>query len=112
MMVSAYVSRLHLTLATMTADRGTEIDAAIEALGLVALKGKVVTGDPLHCSRRTVAGINAGRRLVPAAEKQSGIPSVQRSRLFSNRKDCHPVARSADTARGRNENMHQPDCIG
>ncbi|SEN91370.1 hypothetical protein SAMN04488003_1692 [Loktanella fryxellensis] len=58
MMVSAYASRLRLTLATVTADRGTELDAAIEALGLIALKGKVVTGDALHCNRRTVAAIN------------------------------------------------------
>jgi hypothetical protein len=45
MMVSAYASRLRLTLATVTADLGTELDAAIEALRLIALKGKVVTGD-------------------------------------------------------------------
>ena len=59
MMVSAYASRLRLTLATVPADRGAELEAAIEALGLIALKGKVVTGDALHCNRRTVAAINA-----------------------------------------------------
>ena len=32
MMVSAYASRLRLTLATVTADRGAELQAAIEAL--------------------------------------------------------------------------------
>ncbi|MFD1510718.1 ISAs1 family transposase [Lacimonas salitolerans] len=32
MMVSAYASRLRLTLATVPADRGAELDAAIEAL--------------------------------------------------------------------------------
>jgi hypothetical protein len=42
MMVSAYASRLRLTLATVPADRGAELEAAIEALGLIALKGKVV----------------------------------------------------------------------
>lgn len=50
---------LRLTLATVPADRGAELEAAIEALGLIALKGKVVTGDALHCNRRTVAAINA-----------------------------------------------------
>ena len=60
MMVSAYASRLRLRLATAPADRGAEINAAIEALGLIALRGKVVTGDALHCNRRTVAAINAG----------------------------------------------------
>lgn len=60
MMVSAYAARLRLTLATVPADRGKELDAAIEALGLIALRGKVITGDALHCNRRTVAAINAG----------------------------------------------------
>jgi predicted transposase YbfD/YdcC len=59
MMVSAYASRVRLTLATVPADRGAELEAAIEALGLIALKGNVVTDDALHCNYRTVAAINA-----------------------------------------------------
>jgi hypothetical protein len=35
MMVSAYTARLRLTLETVPADRGTELDATIEALGLI-----------------------------------------------------------------------------
>ncbi|TCM82638.1 hypothetical protein, partial [Rhodovulum steppense] len=42
MMVSAYAARLRLTLASVPTDRGSELEAAIEALGLIALKGKVV----------------------------------------------------------------------
>lgn len=38
MMVSAYAARLRLTLASVPADRGAELEAAIEALGLIALK--------------------------------------------------------------------------
>ncbi len=55
MMVSAYAARLRLTLATVAADNGSELDAGLEVLGLIALKGKVVTADALHCNRRTVA---------------------------------------------------------
>jgi hypothetical protein len=33
LMVSAYASRLRLTLATVPADRGSELQAAIAALG-------------------------------------------------------------------------------
>jgi len=43
MMVSAYAARLRLTLATLAADNGGELEAAIKVLGLIALKGKVVT---------------------------------------------------------------------
>ena len=39
MMVSAYAARLRLTLATVPADRGTELEAP-EALGLIALRGR------------------------------------------------------------------------
>ena len=48
MMVSAYAARLRLTLATVAADHGGELEAALEVLGLIALKGKVVTADALH----------------------------------------------------------------
>ena len=63
MMVSVYASRLRLTLASVPADRpadrGAELNAALAILGLIALKGKAVTADALHCDRRTVAAINA-----------------------------------------------------
>jgi predicted transposase YbfD/YdcC len=104
MMVSAYASRLRLTLATVTADRGTELDAAIEALGLIALKGKVVTGDALHCNRRTVAAINArgGDWCLALKGNQESLLSDARG-CFSNLKDSHPVASSTDTGHGRKE---------
>jgi hypothetical protein len=60
MMVSAYAARLRLTLATVAADHGGELEAALDVLGLIALKGKVVTADALHCNRRTVAAITGG----------------------------------------------------
>ena len=59
-MVSAYASRLRLTLAAVPAEKGGELEAALEVLGLIAPKGKVVTADALHCNRRTVAAVNAG----------------------------------------------------
>ena len=60
MMVSAYEARLRLTLATVAADHGGELEAALEVLGLIALKGKVVTAGAVHCNRRTVAAITGG----------------------------------------------------
>ena len=60
MMVSAYATRLRLTPATVAADHGGELEAALEVLGLIALRGKVVTADALHSNRRTVAAITEG----------------------------------------------------
>ena len=50
----------------VTADHGGELEAAIKVLGLIALKGKVVTADALHCNRRTVAAITESAAAIIA----------------------------------------------
>ena len=104
MMVSAYASRLRLTLASVTADRGTELDAALEVLGLIALKGKVVTADALHCNRRTVAAINAqaGDWCLALKANQDSLLSDARA-CFGKLTGDHPVARREETGHGRKE---------
>jgi len=104
MMVSAYASRLRLTLASVTADRGTELEAALEVLGLIALKGKVVTADALHCNRRTVAAINAqsGDWCLALKANQDSLLSDARA-CFGKLKGDHPVARIDETSHGRKE---------
>ena len=104
MMVSAYASRLRLTLATVPADRGTELSAAIEALGLIDLRGKVVTGDALHCNRRTVAAINAGGGDWCLALKgnQESLLSDARG-CFSKGHKSDPTAVTENTGHGRKE---------
>ena len=104
MMVSAYASRLRLTLASAPADRGAELDAALEVLGLVALKGKVVTADALHCNRRTVAAINArgGDWCLALKANQGSLLSDARA-CFGTLRAGHPVARSEETGHGRKE---------
>ena len=57
MMVSAYAAGLRLTLATVEATDRNEVDAALEVIGLIDLKGRIVTGDALHCHRRMVQTI-------------------------------------------------------
>jgi len=104
MMVSAYASRLRLTLATAAADHGTEIDAALEVLGLIALKGKVVTADALHCNRRTVAAINArgGDWCLALKGNQDSLRSDAKA-CFGQVKGDHPMARLEETGHGRKE---------
>jgi len=104
MMVSAYAARLRLTLATVSADRGTELNAAIEVLGLIALRGKVVTGDALHCNRRTVAAINAGGGDWCLALKgnQESLLSDARG-CFTAPEDLRHQAVTEETGHGRRE---------
>jgi len=104
MMVSAYASRLRLTLASRAADNGAELDAALEVLGLIALKGKVVTADALHCNRRTVAAINdrGGDWCLALKSNQESLLSDARA-CFARITDAHPVARVETTGHGRTE---------
>jgi predicted transposase YbfD/YdcC len=104
MMVSVYAARLRLTLASVPADRGTELEAAIEALGLIALKGKVVTADALHCNRRTVTAINAGGGdwCLSLKANQDSLLSDARA-CFGKLKEGHPTATTDDTGHGRQE---------
>ena len=60
MMVSAYATGLRLTLATVAARNRNEVDAALEVLGLIDLKGRIVTADALHCHRKAAEKIIAG----------------------------------------------------
>lgn len=57
MMVSAWGAELRMTLAALPATGGNEAKAAIELLGLIDLRGAVVTADALHCSARTAEEI-------------------------------------------------------
>ncbi|WP_249219183.1 hypothetical protein [Loktanella sp. SALINAS62] len=73
MMVLAYASQLCFALATVTADRGTEPDAAIEALGLTALKGKVETGDAaLQALWQTMNGCGFSQVLMQDLKRFNG----------------------------------------
>ena len=102
MMVSAYAARLRLTLATVAADNGGELEAALEVLGLIALKGKVVTADALHCNRRTVAAINAGGGdwCLALKANQDSLLSDARS-CFGKVAPDHPAARQEAVGHGR-----------
>ena len=104
MMVSAYAARLRLTLASRAADSGAELDAALEVLGLLALKGKVVTADALHCNRRTVEVIKArgGDWRLALKRNQDSLLSDARA-CFAQIRDAHPVARLEQTGHGRTE---------
>ena len=104
MMVSAYATRLRLTLATVAADNGGELEAALEVLGLIALKGKVVTADALHCNRRTVAAITGGGGEYCLALKanQDSLLSDARS-CFGKVAPDHPAARQKEAGHDRKE---------
>src|SRR5262245_10001869 len=59
MMVTAYAANLRLTLASLEAKGGSEVETALSLIGLIDLKGHIVTADALHCHRRMAEAILA-----------------------------------------------------
>ena len=104
MMVSAYASELRLTLATVEADNRNEVDAALEVLGLVDLKGKIVTGDALHCNRKAAAQIidQGGDYCLALKGNQKALLSEAHSE-FSKERAKTQVARQKTKDHGRRE---------
>src|SRR5262245_18691320 len=109
MMVSAYAAGLRLTLATVAAKDGNEVDAALEVLGLIDLKGKIVTADALHCNRKMAETIIAkgGDYCIALKGNQDSLLSDARACLAKadklEAKKKHPVAKSQTSAHGRVE---------
>ena len=104
MMVSAFATGLRLTLATVAARKGNEVDAALEVLGLIDLKGMIVTGDALHCNRRMVDAIVAkgGDYCFTLKANQDSLLSDARAALGKVKPE-HPTAKTETRAHGRIE---------
>lgn len=104
MMVSAFATGLRLTLATVAARKGNEVEAALEVLGLIDLKGMIVTGDALHCNRKMVGAIVAkgGDYCITLKANQDSLLADARAALGKVKRG-HPTARTETRAHGRIE---------
>jgi predicted transposase YbfD/YdcC len=109
MMVSAYAAGLRLTLATVAAEDRNEVDAALEVIGLLDLKGKIVTADALHCNRRMVEAIveKGGDYCIALKGNQDSLLSDARACLAKadkpRAKSKYPVAKTETSGHGRVE---------
>ena len=83
MMITAYAADLRLTLASLEVDGGNEVDAALALIGLLDLKGHVVTADALHCHRAMAKAVTdkGGDYCVTLKGNQEGLLSDARSCL-------------------------------
>lgn len=59
MMITAYATDLRLTLASLEVEGGNEAAAALSLVGLIDLKGHIITADALHCHRALAEAIIA-----------------------------------------------------
>jgi predicted transposase YbfD/YdcC len=103
-MVSAYATGRRLALATVAAKDRNEIEAVLEVIGLIDLKGKIVTADALHCNQRLVeATIGKGGDYCIALDcNQGSLPSDARDCLAKVNKK-HPAAKTETSGHGRSE---------
>ena len=76
-MVSACAARLRLTLATVAADPGGEREAALEGLGLIVLKGRVVTAKGL-AEQHEFPGLQAFGRFEARRETDGKVQTETR----------------------------------
>lgn len=104
MMVSAYAADMRMTLATIAAKDRNEVDAALEVLGLIDIKGMIVTADALHCHRKMVALITerGGDYCLALKGNQDSLLSDARSCLSKVKKN-HPSAKTETRGHGRIE---------
>ena len=104
MMVTAYAADLRLTLASLEAKGGSEVEAALALIGLIDLKGHIMTADALHCHRRMAAAVTAkgGDYCFTLKGNREGLLSDAHACL-SKAKQRHPTARSETRGHGREE---------
>ena len=87
LMVSAWGTKLRMTLAALPAEGGNEAKAAIELLSLIDLRGAVVTADALHCSARMAEAIvRRGGDYVLALKGNQGPLLADAERLVAGRR--------------------------
>jgi predicted transposase YbfD/YdcC len=104
MMVTAYATNLRLTLASLEAKGGGEVEAALGVIGLIDLKGHIVTADALHCHRRMAEAILAkgGDYCFTLKGNRQGLLADALACLAKANKR-HATAKSDTRAHGRRE---------
>ena len=102
--VTAWGAKTAMTLASMLAPDGNEVEAALQLVGLLRLKGCVVTGDALHCHRAMAAAIVArgGEYVLAVKGNQPGLARAAAAVLAAAGKDA-TTARTSGKGHGREE---------
>jgi predicted transposase YbfD/YdcC len=104
MMVSAFAAEMRMTLASLEAKGRNEVEAALEILDIVDLKGKIVTADALHTSRAMAKAIidRGGDYCLALKGNQDSLLSDARATLAKAGPKT-PTAESSEKGHGRVE---------
>jgi len=102
-LVTAWGATTRMTLASMLAPEGNEAAAALQLVGLLQLRGCVVTADALHCRRAMAEAITAkgGDYVLAVKANQPGLLRDAEAAL-ATAKSVKP-AQTTDQAHDREE---------
>jgi predicted transposase YbfD/YdcC len=105
MMVSLWGTQTRIALANVLAQNNNEAEAALQLIGLVALKGCVVTADALHCHRDMAKAIveKGGDYVLAVKNNQPNLLADAQAALAAAARKQPKSAAAKDARHGRKE---------
>jgi len=105
LMVSLWGAQTRMALANVLSDGNDEAGAALQLIGLVALKSCVVTADALHCHRQMAKAIveKGGDYVLAVKNNQPNLLADAQAALAAATRKQPPSATTLDARHGRKE---------
>lgn len=104
-MVTVWSAKTRLALANVLAPGNNEAAGALHLIGLLQLKGCVVTADALHCHREMAKAIveRGGDYVLAVKNNQPGLLRDAKAAIAAAERQNAKQATTADAAHGRKE---------
>jgi predicted transposase YbfD/YdcC len=104
-MVTAWSAKTRLALANVLAPGNNEAAGALELIGLLQLKGCVVTADALHCRHDTAKAIveRGGDYVLAVKDNQPNLLRDARAAIAAAERNQARKATTSDAGHGRKE---------
>jgi predicted transposase YbfD/YdcC len=104
-MVTAWAAQTRMALANVLAPNNNEAAAALHLIGLLQLKGCVVTADALHCHRGMAKAVVAqgGDYVLAVKENQPALLADAKAAIKATARTTTASATTTDAAHGRKE---------
>jgi predicted transposase YbfD/YdcC len=104
-MVTAWAAQTRMALANVLAPNNNEAAAALQLIGLLQLKGCVVTADALHCHRGLAKAVTArgGDYVVAVKDNQPALLADAQAAIAAVVRNGKKAATTTERAHSRNE---------
>jgi predicted transposase YbfD/YdcC len=104
-MVTAWAAQTRLALANVLAPGNNEVEGAMQLIGLLQLKGCIVTADALHCHRAMAGAIvqRGGDYVLAVKENQPALLADARAAIGAEAKKSGKSQTQRENRHGRKE---------